>query len=62
MDKHFRLLRKLINYGRKKFYNIGPKFRSLIQEPFNIFELEISSFYWIAEDNFTHILHLPLAI
>ncbi len=24
-DKHSSLLRKLINYGRKKFYNIGPE-------------------------------------
>ncbi len=24
IDKHARLLRKLVNYGRKKFYNIGP--------------------------------------
>jgi hypothetical protein len=24
-DEHARLLRKLVNYGRKKFYNIGPK-------------------------------------
>ncbi len=23
-DKHFSLLRKSVNYGRKKFYNIGP--------------------------------------
>ncbi len=25
MDKHSSLLRKLINYGEKKFYNIGPR-------------------------------------
>ncbi len=24
-DKHFTLLRKSVNYGRNKFYNIGPK-------------------------------------
>ncbi len=24
-DKHSSLLRKFLNYGRKKFYNIGPK-------------------------------------
>ncbi len=24
MDKHFSLPRKLVNYGRKKFYNIDP--------------------------------------
>jgi hypothetical protein len=24
-DKHSSLLRTLINYGRKKFYNIGPR-------------------------------------
>jgi hypothetical protein len=24
IDKHARLLRKLVNYGRKKFDNIGP--------------------------------------
>jgi len=24
MDKHYSLLRKFVDYGRKKFYNIGP--------------------------------------
>jgi hypothetical protein len=24
MDKHSSLLRKFVNYGRKKFYSIGP--------------------------------------
>ncbi len=24
MDNHFKLLQTLVNYGRKKFYNIGP--------------------------------------
>ncbi len=23
-DKHFSLLRTFVNYGRKKFYNVGP--------------------------------------
>ncbi len=31
MDKHSSLLRTLVNYGRKKFYNIGP--RALIAPP-----------------------------
>jgi hypothetical protein len=26
MDKHSSLLRTFVNYGRKKFYNIGPSF------------------------------------
>jgi len=25
MDKHSSLLRKFVNYGEKKFYNIGPR-------------------------------------
>jgi hypothetical protein len=27
-DKHSSLLRKFVNYGQKKFYNIGPRVQS----------------------------------
>jgi hypothetical protein len=30
MDKHSSLLRKLVNYGQKKFYNIEAKLQSYI--------------------------------
>ncbi len=31
-DKHSSLLRKLVNYGKKTFYNIGPKMESVTGE------------------------------
>jgi hypothetical protein len=30
MDNHSSLLQKLVNYGCKKFYNIGPRSRELL--------------------------------
>jgi hypothetical protein len=32
MDKHGSLLRKLVTYGRKKFYSIGPRW----ERPFSV--------------------------
>ncbi len=26
-DKHFSIVQKIVNYGNKKFYNIGPQLR-----------------------------------
>jgi len=44
-DKHSSLLRKFINYGRKKFYNIGPKnvAKKVGSERFETHIFEISS-------------------
>jgi hypothetical protein len=32
MDKHSSLLRKFVNYGEKKFYNIRPRLEKLARE------------------------------
>ncbi len=32
MDKHYSLLQKFVNYGRKRFYNIGPNVKRLARD------------------------------
>jgi hypothetical protein len=33
------LVRKFVNYGQKKFYNIGPRRETVAKKPFHGFEI-----------------------
>jgi hypothetical protein len=64
MDRHSSLLRQLVNYGEKKFYNIGPRARQnycrlLIDNPSGLFQIDVS--YYVDNSDVLLILHVPVA-